>query len=193
MAARWIETRDVPIAWLARFPGNPRRGSVEEIRRSVRRHGQYRAIVVRLQGGRHTILAGNHTADALQAEGHVTARCELIECDDDEARRIVAADNRLPELGTYDDGDLALLLATLDGDFAGTGWDVDDVGGLADALGGAGPGGDVVGPAGDGGDAPVDDLPEAWGVIVECGSEAEQAALLGELDGRGHRVRALMA
>lgn len=64
MPATWIATRDLPLAGLGRFPGNARRGNVEEIRKSIKRHGQYRAIVVRQHDGQHTILAGNHTADA---------------------------------------------------------------------------------------------------------------------------------
>ena len=50
MPATSTGTRDLPIASLARFPGNARRGNVTEIRASVRRLGQYRAIVVRDTG-----------------------------------------------------------------------------------------------------------------------------------------------
>lgn len=116
-------TRDVPIADLTRYPGNPRRGNVGEIRASVRRLGQYRTIVVRDTGSALVILAGNHTTDALAAEGHAAVRAEVVTCTDDEARRINLADNRLAELGGYDDDDLAALLTGLDGDFGGTGWD----------------------------------------------------------------------
>lgn len=139
MPARWLATREVALSELARFPGNARRGNVGEIRRSLRRHGQYRAIVVRqCPDGTRVILAGNHTADALQAEGRETARCELIECDDDEARRINLSDNRLgelpdPETGERYDGDeLAGLLASLDGDYDGTGWTAEDLAALLD-------------------------------------------------------------
>jgi hypothetical protein len=128
--------RDLPLAELARFPGNARRGNVPEIRKSVARLGQYRAIVVRSHDGHLTILAGNHTADALAAEGHETARCEVIECDDDEARRINLADNRTgelpsPETGERYDGEaLAVLLSQLDGDYDGSGWDAEDLAAL---------------------------------------------------------------
>lgn len=122
MAVTWIGTREVPLAALSRFPGNARRGDVNAIRESVRRFGQYRALVVRDTGDALVILAGNHTRDALDAEGHAAARCEVLTCTDDEARRIALADNRLAELGGYDDADLAALLAALDGDYDGTGW-----------------------------------------------------------------------
>ena len=132
MPATWVATRDLEIASLTRFPGNARRGNTAEIRKSIKRHGQYRAIVVRAHDGQHTILAGNHTADALQAEGHATARCEVIECSDDEAVRINLSDNRLGELPgpdgfRYDDDDLVQLLSYLDDDYEGTGWTAEDV------------------------------------------------------------------
>jgi ParB/Sulfiredoxin domain len=128
-------TRDIPIASLTPFPGNPRRGNLEEIRKSVRRLGQYRSVVVRDTGAELVILAGNHTIQAMQAEGHQTAHCGVITCTDDEARRIAAADNRLPELGDYENQALAELLAALDGDLDGTGWTVHDLDNLADTLG----------------------------------------------------------
>jgi DNA modification methylase len=125
---RYLGTVDLPLAGLAQFPGNARRGDLGVIRASVARHGQYRSIVVRQLGdGSHVIVAGNHTALALAAEGHETARADLIDCDEDEARRINLADNRSAELGGYDDQALAVLLSSLDGDFAGTGWAAEDL------------------------------------------------------------------
>jgi hypothetical protein len=115
-------TRDVPLEKLGRFPRNPRRGNVTMIRESVRRLTQFRSIVVRDTGTGLIVLAGNHTADAIEAEGMKSARCDIITCTDDEARRIVAADNRTADLGAYDDDLLAELLASLAGDYDGTGW-----------------------------------------------------------------------
>ena len=90
--------------------------------------------MVRQHDGGYTILAGNHTADALEAEGLGVARCEVIECSDDEAARIAVADNRLSDIADDDDRLLAELLATLDGDLEGTGWTVYDLDKLADGL-----------------------------------------------------------
>ena len=154
MPATWVATRDLPLADLERFPGNARRGNVGEIRKSIKRHGQYRAIVVRAHDGRYTVIAGNHTADALQAEGHDTARCEVIECTDDEAVRINLSDNRLGELpgpdgSRYDDDELVQLLSYLDDDYDGTGWTAEDVEALIT------PPEDFGGPGGD-----PDDVPE---------------------------------
>jgi ParB-like chromosome segregation protein Spo0J len=42
-------------------------------------------------------------------------------------------------------------------------------------------------------DAPVEQVPVIFGVVIDCDSEAEQASLLEELSGRGLSCRALMA
>src|ERR1039457_7647877 len=149
MPATFVGTRDVEISALTRFPGNARRGNVEEIRKSLRRHGQYRAIVVRDTGTDLVILAGNHTRDALEAEGHTAARCEVIECSDDEARRINIADNRLSDMAVDDPDDLVELLSYLDGDYEGTGWTEEDV----EAL--------ITPPEPPPGNGDPDDVPEA--------------------------------
>lgn len=182
MPVEILGARDVPVASLAYLPGNPRRGNVSEIRKSVRRLGQYRAVVVRDTGDGLVILAGNHTVKALAAEGHETVRCEVIRCTDDEARRVALSDNRLSDIASDDPASLADLLAGLDGDYDGTGWAEEDVAGL------------LAGEAEkDPADAPQDDIPAVFGVIVECDTEAQQARLLEQLDGEGFRVRALMA
>jgi hypothetical protein len=54
-----------------------------------------------------------------------------LDVDDDAARRIVLADNRTSELGSFDMEALTELLDSLDGDLAGTGYDDDD---FADLL-----------------------------------------------------------
>lgn len=128
MTVKYLGTKRVPLAKLTRFPGNARRGDVETIRASIRRHGQYRSVVVRvLDGGNMVILAGNHTHDALELEGHSHARCELLTCDDDEATRINLADNRLADLGDYDDVALIEQLSALAGDLDGIGYTEDDL------------------------------------------------------------------
>ncbi|WBB94204.1 ParB N-terminal domain-containing protein [Verrucosispora sp. WMMC514] len=123
----YVETRNVGLDELTPFPGNARRGDVTAIRESIRKTGQYRSIVVRDTGGAFVVLAGNHTMQAVAAEGHDTIRCEIIRCDDTEARRINLADNRYNELGTTDRDALAELLSYLDDDYEGTGYTDTDV------------------------------------------------------------------
>jgi hypothetical protein len=123
LTVQYQGTRDIPLSGLTRFPGNPRKGNVAAIRQSVQHLTQYRSIVVRDTGDGLVILAGNHTADAIEAEGMPAARCDVITCTDDEARRIVAADNRTSDLGSYDDELLAELLAQIADDDSGTGYE----------------------------------------------------------------------
>lgn len=139
MAVERLGERDIPIADLTFFPGNARRGNLEEIRKSVRRLGQYRSVVVRDTGDALVILAGNHTVQAMAAEGMTAAHCGVIRCTDDDATRISIADNRLSDIAEDDDRLLAELLATLDGDYEGTGFDPQDVDRLADSLTGPEP------------------------------------------------------
>jgi len=126
--ATYIRTADIPLDELTPFPGNAKRGDVDTIRASLRRNGQYRSLVVReIPDGPLIVLAGNHTMQALAAEGHPTARCEVVLCDDATARRINLADNRTAELGGYDNDALAELLSYMDGDYEGTGYTDEDV------------------------------------------------------------------
>jgi hypothetical protein len=98
----------------------------------VRRLGQYRSVVVRVvnEPPSLVVLAGNHTVQAMAAEGHTSAHCGLIRCTDDEARRVNIADNRLSDISTEDPDQLAELLSYLDDDYDGTGWTAEDVGKL---------------------------------------------------------------
>lgn len=130
----WVDTREIPLTELGQFPGNARRGDVGGIRASLRRNGQYRSLVVRDTGSRLVILAGNHTSEALAAEGHTAARCEVVTCTDDEATRINLADNRLADLGDYDNPQLLSLLATLEEDLDATGYTLDELDDLRAAL-----------------------------------------------------------
>lgn len=127
MPVERLGERDVQISALTFFPGNARRGNLAEIRKSVRRLGQYRSVAVRDTGDALVILAGNHTVQAMQAEGFETVHCGVIRCTDDEARRVAVADNKMAELGGYDDDALAELLSYLDDDYDGSGWTESEV------------------------------------------------------------------
>lgn len=118
------------------YHANPRRGDVDAIAESLRKRGQYRPIVVNI--GTHAshdfeILAGNHTYMAAKKLGWETIQATTVDVDDEQAAQIVLADNRLADLGGYDDQALADLLSSID-DLEGTGWEQDDVDGLLDAL-----------------------------------------------------------
>lgn len=182
MAVEYIETREVPLTSLTRFPGNAKRGDVGKIRESIRRTGQYRSIVVRQDGDKLVILAGNHTFDAVALEGTAAIRAELIRCTDDEARRINLADNRLAELGSFDTDALAELLSYLDDDYEGTGYDEAFVESLLTPPDEE--------PTEDEPTKTVGALPDC-GVIVECEDTEAQNELAHRLANEGWRVRIL--
>lgn len=115
----------LPVSKLQTFTRNPRRGDVDAIADSLRTNGQYRPIVVNagtLTGRELEVLAGNHTLLGARQLGWDEIDVWIVDVDEDDARRIVAADNRLPDLGGYDDKALFELLDGLD-DLAGTGYD----------------------------------------------------------------------
>lgn len=124
-----IEHVQLPIADLRTFAGNPRHGDVNRIAESLRARGQYRAIVVNrgtLTGRPMEVLAGNHTMLAARSLDWESLDCGVVDVDDQTARSIVAADNRLADLGGYDEKALADLLEGLD-DLTGTGYSAADL------------------------------------------------------------------
>lgn len=131
----YLRTQDVLLSELVPYPGNAKRGDVPKIQQSIAHHGQYRSLVVRhTPDDQLVILAGNHTAQALQAQGYVTARCEIIACDDETAAKINLVDNKAAESGDYDTRALSAILSGLNGDLAGTGFDESEVQALLGAA-----------------------------------------------------------
>jgi ParB-like chromosome segregation protein Spo0J len=178
MPAVYLKTCDLPLDELSPFPGNAKRGDVAAIRASLRRNGQYRALVVQaVEDGPLIVLAGNHTMQALKAEGAKTARCEVVRCDDATARRINLVDNRAAELGDYDLDALVELLSYLDGDLDGSGYNQRDIDRLIDP------------PLPVADDDPVPEPAPAWEVVVTCRNLVQQANLVERLTAEGYDAR----
>lgn len=125
----------LPIGEVHPRKGNPRRGDIDVIAESLERNGQFRPIVVNKATGE--ILAGNHTYAAAKRLGWGKIAATFVDVDEDQAARIVLADNRSAELGSYDDTLLLNMLNSMDGDLIGTGYTRDDVDALL-ALSGHG-------------------------------------------------------
>ncbi|MDX3239378.1 hypothetical protein PV392_27560 [Streptomyces sp. ME03-5709C] len=158
--ATYVRTATVPLGELRPFPGNAKRGDVPTILESLCRNGQYRSLVVReVEPGHLVTLAGNHTAQALAAHGSgdcgmtvkvdgqerlcavcgnqpwdPVARCEIVTCDEQTATRINLVDNRSSDVGEMDESALAELIAGLDGDLGGTGYDPAELNELLAAI-----------------------------------------------------------
>jgi site-specific DNA-methyltransferase (adenine-specific) len=109
-------------------PSNVRQGDVGAICESLKAHGQYRAIVFQKSTGR--ILAGNHTWKAAKALGWSEIAATPVVCDDQQALRILLADNKANDLATYDEPELVELLKQLadtDEGLLGTLFDEDEL------------------------------------------------------------------
>lgn len=136
MIRKELQHLAVAVNSLTPHPKNVRQGDVGAISESLKHHGQYRPIVVQLST-RH-ILAGNHTYKAAKALGWKEIACTFVDCDDEQATRILLMDNRANDLASYDDSALAEMLQGLmatDDQLAGTGFDPEDLQQLLEDLG----------------------------------------------------------
>ncbi len=135
-AVHGLTIESVPIDSLIPHPRNVRQGDLGSVIESVKANGCYRPLIVQ-RSTRH-ILAGNHLWRALKSLGYQQADAVFIDCDDERALRIMLADNRTADLGTYDQAALAGLLQGLQADtgtLLGTGYDGDALGKLLADLG----------------------------------------------------------
>lgn len=179
----------LPTSDLNLFHKNPRIGNIATIAESLRTNGQYRPIVV--NKGTHTgrpneVLAGNHTLKAYrlnatnnpaETQWH-TIDCWIIDVTEEEATRIVLADNRTTDIGTYNNDTLLDLLSDLDHNFEGTGYTDDYIQRLL---------GDF--------DPPELEQPEplptttTFQVIIDCHTILEQQQTAEALTDAGYTVR----
>ena len=131
-----LEVSTLPLADLHLYRTNPRRGDTAAIAASLGKRGQYKPIVVNvgtLTGRPMEILAGNHTYLAAASLGWESMDVVTVDVSDDEAAQIVLADNRLADLGGYDDADLLATLETA-GSLEATGYTDQDLTALLRAL-----------------------------------------------------------
>lgn len=140
MIAPDLATLAVAVDSLALLPGNPRRGDVGAVARSLAQFGQRKPIVARRDG---TVIAGNHTLQAAQQLGWPEVAVVWVDDDDATASAFALADNRTAELGGYDDQALADLIAEVqaaDADLlAATGWSDADLEALLEDIAATGP------------------------------------------------------
>lgn len=125
------ETVLVPVGKLKGYDKNPRKGNVKAIAESLQINKQYRPIVV--QKSSNKILAGNHTWKAAKELGWKEIAVVFVDVNDEEAKRIVLADNRTNDLADYDGQILAELLRDL-GNSGGTGYSEQDMENILNAA-----------------------------------------------------------
>ena len=128
MIRKELEHLAISIDDIHTHPSNVRQGDVGAICESLKAHGQYRPIV--FQQSTKRILAGNHTWKAAKALGWQQIAATPIICDDQQALRILLADNKANDLATYDEPELVELLKQLadtDEGLLGTLFDEDEL------------------------------------------------------------------
>jgi ParB-like chromosome segregation protein Spo0J len=173
---RLLEGLAVDVGSIHPRERNPRHGKPDLIKTSLRAHGQYRPLVVNRRTSE--ILAGNHTYQAALELGWRKVAVTFVDVDEEEATRIALVDNRLSELGSYDNEMLAELLGELPS-LEATGFKQEDLDHLLSQL------------------APAGDASEQLGAIeyrlmVVCADEHQQGEWLKKLQAEGLQVQALM-
>jgi len=117
----------VPVDELIPHPENARQGDVGAIAESLRVNGIYRPLVI--QESSNLILKGNNTWQAIKTLGWDTVPVVFLDVNDEDARRVMLADNRLADKAGYYNAMLAEVLIDLDS-LDGTGFtptDIDDI------------------------------------------------------------------
>lgn len=131
-----IASLSIPVDDLQEHPMNVRQGDVGAISESLTAHGQYRPIVV--QRSTNHVLAGNHTLKAARALKWSHVAATFVDCNDDQAMRILLVDNRTNDLASYDEPALIEALKQLtatDQGLIGTAFDTSALDEMIAALG----------------------------------------------------------
>jgi ParB-like chromosome segregation protein Spo0J len=128
---RFVEAID--ISTMFEHPKNPRRGSDTAVAESIEHNGFFGAVLVQESTG--YVLAGNTRLRVARSDGETALPGFLLDVNDEEAERILLADNRMSDLAFYDDRALVALLEGLhDGDgLDGTGYTDDQLALMLDA------------------------------------------------------------
>lgn len=109
-------------------PDNPNNNDVDMLERSIKRHGQFRAIVISQDG---YVLCGNHTLHGAIAAGEKEVAVHRLPLthDDPQALEILLADNRSGDDRQYDHGQLFDILTKVkdtENSLEGTLWSPDE-------------------------------------------------------------------
>lgn len=114
---------NVSLDQISQHPDNANMGDLDAIEESIAVNGLYAPLLVQRSTGR--IIAGNHRYVVASKIGLPEVPVIYLDVDDEQAVRIMIADNRTTRLGRDDEAQLYDLLDALrvtDGGLAGTGY-----------------------------------------------------------------------
>jgi hypothetical protein len=126
-----ISVARVAIETLTPHPHNARRGALKRIKESLRTHTQFRPVLA--QRSTNFILGGNHVYRAARELGWSHLDVHFLDVNDEQAAKIMLADNRASDFASYDNEALVALLESLP-DLDGTGFTDDDLVDLLNEL-----------------------------------------------------------
>lgn len=108
-----------PIDKLELLPGNPRKGNVEAVAKSLEAFGQRKPVVARRKEGSDVgiVLAGNTTLQGGRRLNWSHIAVTWVDDDDKTAAAFAIADNRTHDLGEYDDEAIIEMVQKFDDDF----------------------------------------------------------------------------
>lgn len=115
---------DIPMDEVERHPENANQGDLDALEQSIAVNGFYQPVIVQSSTG--YIIAGNHRWEAARKMGAASIPGIYLDVTDEEAKRMMLADNRITRLGRDDPSALVALLDELsDSDYGllGTGFD----------------------------------------------------------------------
>lgn len=106
-----LKALTVPISSLSTLEGNPRQGNIPALAKSLDRFGQLKPVVYQTRGKKRTVIAGNHTLAAAQSLGwEEIAAVDADSLTEEEANAFALADNRISDLGMFNDAELGEFL-----------------------------------------------------------------------------------
>ena len=118
------ERKDINIDLLKTPEKNTRihpEKQIDEMRRSLRKWGQYKNIVV---DENNLVLAGNGLVEAMRAEGlKKVSAIIMYELSDNDKKKLMMADNKTAGLGIDNLNNIEALIGELSGDFDIPGFD----------------------------------------------------------------------
>lgn len=131
-----------PVDELETLPGNPRKGNVDAVARSLDEFGQRKPIVARkTEEGKKIVLAGNTTLKGATRLGWTHIAVTWVDDDDKRAAAFAIADNRTHDLGEYDTEAIVDMVNIFDDDdslLEASGYDLIEIQDIVDGIDGEG-------------------------------------------------------